>query len=126
MLVESFLVVKECNSFEEVKEILKQRNEKGFNEFIISIEKDFPYMVMLVKDNFACLNFFKEEDDAGYSSINSETILCEEDFMIFYTNVNEEVEVVDYSIISFEKALLVVEEFYITNSLPKCIEWEEL
>lgn len=127
MLVEHFMGQKKCSDFEEMREVLKQRTEKGVNEFIISTEEEFPYMIMAVKEEYACLSYFQEEDDPGYSSINNEPIFDEEGVSVFYTNTEDEpIEVANYSIITFEKALLAIEEFFETRCLPKSIEWEEL
>lgn len=127
MLVEHFMGKKKCNNFEEMREVLEQRTMKGVNEFIISTDEPFPYIIMSVKENYACLSYFRGEDDAGYSSIGTEHILDEDGISIFYTNTeDEEIEVANYLIITFEKAVSAIKEFFNTKSLPKCIEWEEL
>ncbi len=127
MLVEHFMGKKECNSLEELREILDKRTEKDVNEFIISTHEKFPYMIMSVKGSYACLSYFCEEDDPGYSSVNSVPILDADGISIFYTNTdNEEIEVANYSIIKIEDGVSAVEEFFKTLQLPKCIEWEQL
>ncbi|MBQ6553920.1 MAG: hypothetical protein IJR45_08465 [Firmicutes bacterium] len=46
---------------------------------------------------------------------------------IFYTNTEEEkIEVENRSIITIEQAIRAVEEFFVTEQLPKCVDWEEL
>ena len=127
MLVEHFLGKKECSNFEEMREVLDERTEKGVNEFIISTNEPFPYMVMAVKERYACLSYFREDDDPGYSSVNNTPILDADEISIFYTNTDsEEIEVANYSIIEIKDAVSAVKEFFETQQLPKCIEWEEL
>ncbi len=127
MLVEHFNGAKECRDLKELRLILNERTEKGVNEFIISTDEKFPYMIMAVKENYACLNYFREEDDPGYSSINKFPLLDEDGISIFYTNTDsEEIEVANYSILKFEDAVTAVMEFFESYQLPKCIEWEEL
>ncbi len=127
MLVEHFMGQKECDSLEELRTVLSERTEKGVNEFIISIHEQFPYMIMAVKGKYACLSYFREENDPGYSSVNTNPILDADGISIFYTNTdNEEIEVANYSVVKFEDAVSAVEEFFETLQLPKCIEWEEL
>lgn len=127
MIVEHFMGKKECSDFEELREILDKRTEKGVNEFIISTNEKFPYMIMSVKGEYACLSYFREEDDPGYSSVNNVPILDKDGISIFYTNTDsEEIEVANYSIIKIEDAVSAVKEFFETQQLPKCIEWEEL
>ena len=127
MLVEHFMGQKECDSLEELREVLSERTEKGVNEFIISTHEQFPYMIMSVKGKHACLNYFREEDDPGYSSVNANPVLDADGISIFYTNTDsEEIEVANYSIVKMADAVSAVEEFFETLQLPKCIEWEEL
>lgn len=127
MLVEHFMGKKECKSIEELEEVLEVRTKKNVNEFIISSESYFPYMVMSVKNDYACLNYFWEDNNPGYSSIGDGTDLDEDGISIFYTNTDEEeIEVANYSIMSVSKAVMAVKEFFETGTLPKCIEWEEL
>ena len=127
MLVEHFMGQKECNNLEELREVLGERTEKGVNEFIISTNEQFPYMIMSVKGKYACLSYFRGEDGPGYSSVNDTPVLDADGISIFYTNTDsEEIEVANYSIIEIEDAVSAVEEFFETLQLPKCIEWEEL
>lgn len=127
MLVEHFLGKKECNDLDELREVLNKRTEKGVNEFIISTYEQFPYMIMSVKGKYACLSYFREEDDPGYSSVNSAPVLDADGISIFYTNTDsEEIEVANYSIIDIKNATSAIEEFFETLQLPKCVEWEEL
>ena len=127
MLVEHFMGQKECDSLEELREVLSERTEKGVNEFIISTHEQFPYMIMSVKEKYACLSYFRVEDDPGYSSVNANPVLDADGISIFYTNTDsEEIEVANYSIVKIEDAVSAVEEFFETLQLPKCIEWEEL
>ena len=127
MLVEHFMGQKECDNLEELREVLGERTEKGVNEFIISTHEQFPYMIMSVKEKYACLSYFREEDVHGYSSVNDTHVLDADGISIFYTNTDsEEIEVANYSIIEIEDAVSAVEEFFETLQLPKCIEWEEL
>jgi hypothetical protein len=127
MTVEHFLGKVECINFEELEKVLRSRTEKGVNEFIIYGDKYFPYLVMAVNDNYASLSYFWKDNNPGFSSIGSDTNLDEDGVSIFYTNNDkEEIEVANYSILPFSKALTVIKEFFETMSLPKCIEWEEL
>ena len=90
MLVEHFMGQNKCDSLEEVRKVLSERTEKGVNEFIISMNEQFPYMIMAVKEKYACLSYFREEDDPWYSSINTNPILDADGISIFYTNTDSE------------------------------------
>lgn len=58
-----------------MREVLEKKTEKGVNEFIISTDEPYPYMIMSVKEKYAHLGYFKEDDDPGYSSVNNEPVL---------------------------------------------------
>lgn len=96
---------------------------KGVNEFIISTNKPFPYTIMSVKEKYASLNCFREENGPGYSSVNNAPLFDADGISIFYTNTDsEEIEVANYSIIKMEDAISAIKEFFETEELPKCIE----
>ena len=127
MLVEHFAGKTECDDAAELREVLKKRTEKGANEFIISPKERFPYMVMAVNGTHACLSYFRNENDPGFSSVNENPVLPPDGSSIFYTNTDdEEIEVANYSVVEAGTAVSAVEEFFCTNQLPKCIAWEEL
>lgn len=123
MFIEHFMGKKECSNFEEVRKVLDERTAKGVNEFIISTNKPFPYIIMSVKEKYASLNYFREENDPGYSSVNNTPLFDADGISIFYTNTDsEEIEVANYSIIKMEDAISAIKEFFETEELPKCIE----
>lgn len=127
MIIEHFMGKEECKNICELNFILNKKTEKGVNEFIISLDSQYPFMIMAVNNNKACLSYFRFDDDPGFSSINNMADFYEDDITVFYTNTDEEeIEVENNSIISIEQAIKAIEEFFITNQLPKCVDWEEL
>jgi hypothetical protein len=127
MIIEHFEGKDECNSLDNIDNILTRRTHKGVNEFIIHGEQEFPYMVVLVNNNYAYLHFYKEDDDPGFRSIGGDTDLENDGDSIFYTNTdNEEVSIENVSVVPFSNALMAVKQFFETRDMPKCIEWDEL
>lgn len=127
MIIEHFEGKNECNSLDNIDDILTRRTHKGVNEFIIHGEQEFPYMVVLVNNNYAYLHFYKEDDDPGFRSIGGDTDLEKDGDSIFYTNTdNEEVSIENVSVVPFSNALMAVKQFFETRDMPKCIEWDEL
>lgn len=127
MIIEHFEGKNECNSLENIDDILTRRTHKGVNEFIINGKQKFPYMVVLVNDNYAYLHFYKEDDDPGFRSIGGDTDLEKDGDSIFYTNTdNEEVTIENVSVVPFSNALMAVKQFFETSDMPRCIEWDEL
>ncbi len=126
MTVEHFMGKALCTNYEELENVLKIRTEKGVNEFVISGEEYYPFIMMAVKDDYATITYF-EKDDTSFVSIGGNTDLGEDGISIFYTNTDEEeIEVENCSVIPFSKAVMVIKEFFETMRLPECIEWEEL
>lgn len=127
MLIEHFEGKKECKNLQEIVETLKKKTDKNVNEFIISTDEQFPYIIMAVKGVHACLSYFRNENDCGYSSVNTTPFLDENGISIFYTNTdNEEIEVENTAIIMLDDAIAAVIEFLQTKQLPQNIVWEEL
>ncbi len=127
MLVEHFNGKRECLDIKELIETLKERTDKNVNEFIISLDEEFPYIIMAVNNDLACLSYFYEENDCGYSSFNNQPFLDEDGITIFYTNTDsEEIEVENCMVIKIEDGIAAIIEFFETNQLPKCIDWEKL
>lgn len=127
MTIEHFIKTEKVNNVSDIKSILNKKTEKGVNEFIISLDSPYPYIIISVNGNKACLSYFRYDDDPGFHSINNAVKSYENGITIFYTNTeDEEIEVENCAIVTIEQAVKAVEEFFLTEQLPKCIEWEEL
>ena len=127
MTIEHFIKTEKVNNVSDIRSILNKKTEKGVNEFIISLDSKYPYIIMSLNKDKACLSYFRYADDPGFHSINNTVKSDENVITIFYTNTeNEEIEVENCTIITVEQAVKAVEEFFLTEQLPKCIEWEEL
>lgn len=129
MKFEHFLGTDICDDVEQIKDILSKQSEKGYNEFWISTEKQFPYMAALTKDQLAYVHFFDEEDSPGLCGLaeKNETELDPDEMTIFYSNnESEQMGVENCCVIPLSKAIAVIEEFFKTNELPEIIEWDSL
>lgn len=127
MMIEHFIQTEICNNVSEISSIINKKTEKGVNEFIVSLDSKYPYMIVAVNRNKASISFFRYDDDPGFSSINHTMNSDENGLTVFYTNTeDEEIEIENSQIITIEQAIKAVEEFFITEQLPACIDWEEL
>lgn len=129
MFVEDFNGSETCDTIEQLISTMRKRDEKGYNEFWICMDEEemHPCIVVLVYKDLACLHYFEEEEEPGWSTA-TECLngLDEEGLTKFYTNGGaEEITIENGMIVSFDKAVEVVTEFVNTGRMPDCIEWEE-
>jgi hypothetical protein len=116
----------ECNTIEELDSILSIRYGIGVNEFLIYGDRKYPYLAILVKNNYAFLTFFPEDEEFVFQSIGVDTTLDINEMSVFYTGTpTEEIGVWNEFIVPFSKAKEAAIEFYSSQSLPVCIEWSE-
>ncbi len=128
MIFEHFLGTDMCDDLESIEQIMKKQNKNGVNEFWINIETPFPFMGVLTNKSFAYVHFFDEDGSPGFSALSDCDLgLDIEKTSIFYTNnASEIIEVENECVLSIDKAIEIVKEFFNTKQIPKCIEWDEL
>lgn len=128
MILEHFLGTDICDDLESIAAVMKKQNENGNNEFWISMETSFPFMGVLTSGHCAYVHFFDEEGSAGFSALSDDNVSLDADQIpVFYTNnASEIMEVEDHCILSLDKAIQIVQEFFTTKQMPQCIEWDEL
>lgn len=130
MFVEDFYGSEICNTIEELSKIMQRRDNRGYNEFWICIDEEemYPCIVISVFNEIAYLHYFEDEGEAGWSSVTKQSNgLDEEGMTKFYTNSGaEEIMIENRAVVTVDKAVEVVAEFFNTEEMPNCIEWEEL
>lgn len=116
-----------CTTLEELNIILSSRHENNSNEFELRGNKEYPFMTILVKDEWACVHFFENEDDCGHYASSNEKVLDEDGYTVFYMgSTTSETEISNQLVIPFSTSVTVAKEFFTTLEMPKCIEWFEL
>ena len=127
LVVEHFGGTVECKTIGELEKILEIRYGTGVNEYWIYGKEKNPCLAVLVNNKYATLTYFPEEEHPGYQSVGKDTDLDFDEYTIFYVNTpTEEMEVHNFSVISFSKALEATKEFFLSLSIPNCLEWDEL
>ena len=126
MIVEHFTGRKECSSIEELEEILEIRNVDRTNEFIITGEEYYPYLVITVRENYAVLNYL-EDEGISYIAVGGTSELGAEGSTTFNScSETEEMEMDNYYVLDFASAKKAAKEFFDNMRLPQNVEWEEL
>ena len=126
MLVYEFNKKTKCNSLEELLEVLRHRTKNNSNEFEIRTDLGYPYLTILIRDEFACVHYFKDETDCGhYAYIDNNEL--EEEYIIF--NMGSENSITEISkdlVIPVEQANIAAIDFYNTNEMSTKMKWFEL
>ena len=105
----------ECGTIEEL-----------VNEFLLSGDKRFPCLAIMVNNEYAVLTFFPENEDCLFQSIGEGTALNPDETSIFYTGTqDQETQIWNEFVIPFAKAREAATEFFASLSLPVCIEWSK-
>ena len=65
MIVYEFNGKKECNNLIELQEVLKHRSKGNSNEFELRTELEYPFLTILIKEELACVHYFKDENDCA-------------------------------------------------------------
>jgi len=126
MIIEHFIGKKECNNIEELEAILAIRTAKGVNEFSISGDNYYPYLVITVKEHYAVVNYLKEEGSA-YIAIGGNSEFGSDGCTVFNScSETEEMEMDNYYVLDFSDAKIVAKDFFNNMELSENVKWSEL
>ena len=117
MKLEHFLGTDICDTAYEIKAILSKHDQNGYNEFWISNDDPFPFMAVLTKDQVAYVHFFDEDGSPGLRGpADDDYKSAPDDITVFYSNNgSEKMFIENCCVISLNKAIAVIEEFFVTN-----------
>lgn len=126
MKIEDFGGTIEVQDLNNLRDVFARRFGQGVNEMWLRKNIEYPYMGILINNEFAYLHFFPYEKHPGFRSISDQ--LCDQEgFSVFYTNTpEEEIEVMNEAVVSTSLALKAAEEFFQTGKMPQCVQWFEL
>ena len=117
---------KECNNLIELQEVLKHRSKGNSNEFELRTELEYPFLTILIKEELACVHYFKDENDCGHYAYTDNNGL-EEEYVIFNIgSENAESEISKELVIPVEQAYIVAIDFFETCEMSKRMKWFEL
>lgn len=126
MIVYSFNGKEECKNKNELLNALKQRSKGNSNEFELRTEKEYPFLTILVKDKWACVHFFEDEEDCGHYAYSDNNEL-NEDYIVFNMgSENSETEISRDLVISVEQAYTIAADFYEKQEMSNIVNWFEL
>jgi len=128
MIIYNFSGIEECKTIDELNTIIDIRHKTGVNEFIIVDESnEYPYLIFMVKNEYAVLNYYPNEEGLVFQANAENNELISTDTSVFcYGTPYQETEVWNKFVVLFTKAKEVAIEFFEKVSLPTCIEWSIL
>lgn len=128
MKIEHLSGVDICENVSEIEMVMKKQNPQGYNEFWISIETQFPYIGVLTNNSLAYVHFFDKDRSPGLRALsdsNSDLDMTKE--TVFYSNnCSDIMEIHNECVITLDKAVEAVQEFFVTNKIPQCVRWDQL
>jgi hypothetical protein len=109
----------------EIEQFLSRRLG-GHNMFWLGHgQKKYPSITILVNGDLAHISYVPVPREPGFVSVG--VIPCDADEMSrFFMGRTEEIWVAKYQLVPFSDALKVAREFATSESMPKCIRWEDL
>lgn len=127
MVIKHFGGIETVNTLYGVCEVLHKRYGDDVNEFWITCDnQENPCLAILVNKEFANVTYFPDAESLGLQSVGIPGDFNPDEFSVFYTNTpEEEIEVSNSAIITFDEALQVALDFFQNSKLPNCIEWSE-
>lgn len=127
MIIKHFGGIETATNANELYEILSKRYGEDVNEFwITENNQENPCLAILVNKDLANVTYFPDADSLGFQSVGNQGNLNPDEFSVFYTNTpEEEIEIRNCTIISFEEALEAAFEFFGNSQIPTSIKWSE-
>lgn len=117
----------EVKGFSDLEEILDRRDKNGFNSFWLSHgTRQYPTLCILVKNDLAALHFIPQEYVAGFRSQGNMGELNSGETAFVISKLGEQIWVTNEAIVDFSMALNAVREFFLSEELPKAMQWFEL
>jgi hypothetical protein len=127
MKVSHFGGVVDCKTIKELDSVLNLRYGSGVNEFLILGEEKYPYLAIMVNNEYATMIFFPKDEDGFFQSTGENTTLNPDETSVFYFGTpDQETQVWNEFVVPFAKAKEAAIEFFTSLSLPTCVEWSKL
>jgi hypothetical protein len=111
----------------DIDAVLSKRHGIGINAFWLSHgSKLHPVISILVKRDVAYVLYIPNEDHPGFASVAKLPVARPDETSIFFVSPNEKAWILNSAVIPFSDALRAAQEFAISPTMPKSIQWFEL
>jgi hypothetical protein len=128
MRIEDYDAVRDVASPLDIEAALRKNDGTRRNAFWLSHESNkYPAINILVRGDLAYVHYFPKHRHPGFASIGTVPGLSPGGDTSFYpSDSNETLEILNDAVVRFEDALRVAQEFAVSPTLPKSIQWLEL
>jgi hypothetical protein len=111
----------------DVEAALNKRHRGGINAFWLRHGTErFPAICILVKGDIANVHFFPREGHPGFTSVANVSGPSSNETSVFFARPTEKAWVRNDALVPFSDALKAAQEFAVSKTMPKCIQWFEL
>ena len=127
MRIEDYDSVCDVTKAADIETALSKRHGGGTNSFWLSHKsEEFPTINIMVKGDLAYVHYFPKDRDPGFASVAKVVGPRPNETSIFFVHPTEKVWVLNGALIPFSEALKAAQEFSISTTMPKCIQWSAL
>jgi hypothetical protein len=127
MRIEDYDSVCDVTKPADIETALRRRHGIGINSFWLSHgAEEFPTINVMVKGDRAYVHYFPKDREPGFASVAKVPGPRPNETSVFFVRRTEKVWVRDGAVIPFSDALKAAQEFSISATMPKCIQWFEL
>jgi hypothetical protein len=111
----------------DIEAALSKRHVGGINSFWLSHGAElYPAINIMVKGELATVHYLPKDRDPGFVSVAKVRGPTPDETSIFFVGPAEKIWVRNDAVVPFSDALKVAQEFSISTTMPKCIQWFEL
>jgi hypothetical protein len=128
MRIQDYDSVCDVTSPADIAAALSKCHGAGRNAFWLSHGTElFPAVNIMVNEDLAHVHYFPEERHPGFASVGKLPGLRRDGDTVFFMNSSDEpVEIMNAAVVPFSDALKAAQEFAISRTMPKCIQWDSL
>lgn len=109
-----------CHSWHELENLIRNSALNPFDDIWLNGDTDYPCLAILINGNYACVHYFLNDEGNMWQSVGYG------DKDVAFVSNGDQSDMPADSVISLEKAMECVKQFYDTSDKPNCIEWREL
>jgi hypothetical protein len=115
-------------SSRDIEAALSKRQGSGRNSFWLSHGTElYPVISVLVNGDLAYLEYFPSDGHPGFTSVGGSLDLSPGGHTAFFPDdTHETLQIMNEAVVPFPDAVRAAQEFAISKTLPRCIEWVEL
>jgi hypothetical protein len=111
----------------DIEAALSKRHGDGVNAYWLSHgSKLHPVMSILVKADVAYVLYIPNEDHPGFASVAKLPGARPHETSIFFVTPTEKAWILDGAVVPFSDALKAAQEFAVSETMPRSIQWFEL